>query len=205
MIGGFDLRTPNRSSINEAWPRKKPYFLQYSMLLEFTGSIGMKSEEDAEKVNIDSCIRELNKVHKQRLGPFGPPLGMVLILLFAIALLPLYLYLVFFNVVYFWVRRQKGINPKPYFNYDRHKLPHLRFADKFWCEYCEWANGSIQWGLAIINEIERRYCPIQNHCHPHCEKAKKWRDEFLEFGHKPEEINRFYSDRYLQESQLDDD
>ena len=164
----------------------------------------MNTAPSKKPINIDQCIRQLNKIHKQRLGTLGPLLGMLLILLFACALLPLYLFLLFFNVVYFWIRRQKSINPKSYFNFDRHRLTHLRFADKVWCEYCEWANGSLQWALAITNEIERRYCPIQNQCHPHCEKAKIWRDDFLNYQHQPEEINQYYHDRYLQESKLDE-
>ena len=65
-------------------------------------------------------------------------------------------------------------------------------------------NGTLQWALAITNEIERRYCPIQNQCHPHCEKAKGWRDAFLKYGHGVEEIDLYYENRYLQESMLDD-
>ena len=164
----------------------------------------MTNKTTHEKVNIDQCIRKLNKVHQQRLGAFGPPIGMILIILFAFALLPLFIFLVIFNKVYFWIRKQKPIDPKPYFNFDRHNLPHLRLVDKIWCEYCEWANGSLQWALAITNEIERRYCPIQNQCHPHCEKAKKWRDEFISYEHKPNDVDEYYSDRYLQESDLDD-
>ncbi|MEH6629129.1 MAG: hypothetical protein V7739_22065 [Motiliproteus sp.] len=164
----------------------------------------MKPDPTIKKADINQNILKLNKRHKQRLGPVGPPLGMLLILLFALALLPLYLFLIFFNTVYFWIRKQKKIDPKPYYNYDRHKLPHLRFADKVWCEYCEWANGSLQWALAITNEIERRYCPIKNSCNPHCEYAKKWRDEYLEYGHSVEDIDAYYEDRYLQESKLDD-
>ncbi len=164
----------------------------------------MDTSTSKKTANIDQCIRQLNKIHKQRLGAIGPLLGMLLILLFACALLPLYLFLMFFNVVYFWIRQQKRIDPKPYFNFDRHRLNHLRFADKVWCEYCEWANGSLQWALAITNEIERRYCPIQNQCHPHCEKAKSWRDEFLAYQHNPEEIDQYYRERYLKESNLDD-
>ena len=164
----------------------------------------MDTSTSKKTANIDQCIRQLYKIHKQRLGAIGPLLGMLLILLFACALLPLYLFLMFFNVVYFWIRQQKRIDPKPYFNFDRHRLNHLRFADKVWCEYCEWANGSLQWALAITNEIERRYCPIQNQCHPHCEKAKSWRDEFLAYQHNPEEIDQYYRERYLKESNLDD-
>lgn len=163
----------------------------------------MKPKAATQKANINQSIGALNKVHKQRLGFIGPYLGMLLILLFSIALLPLFLFLGFFNVVYFWIRRQKRIDPKPYFNFDRHKIANLRFADKVWCEYCEWANGSLQWALAITNEIERRYCPIQNQCHPHCEKAKQWRDAFLDYEHEPEDVEQYYQDRYLQESNLD--
>lgn len=164
----------------------------------------MKSGAATKKADIDRSLRQLNKIHKQRLGAIGPYIGMLLILLFAFALLPLYLFLVFFNQVYFWIRRQKNIDPKPYFNFDRHDIPHLRFADKIWCEYCEWANGTLQWALAITNEIERRYCPIQNQCHPHCEKAKNWRDAFISYEHTPEDIEQYYQNRYLQESKLDD-
>lgn len=151
-------------------------------------------------VKISGCIQQINKIHPQRLGWFGPRIGMMLILGFAVVLLPFYWYMLFFNKFYFWIRRQKPISPKGFFNYDRHKLPHLSFVDKLWCEYCEWANGSLQWALAIVNEIERRYCPIQNQCHPHCEKAKRWRDEFLAWDHNPEELRLFYEERYLQES-----
>ncbi len=164
----------------------------------------MGKKKGQEKVSIDQYIREMNKSHKQRLGAIGPPLGMILIVLFAFALLPLFLFMHMFNRVYFWIRRQKNIDPKPYFNYDRHNLPHLGFADKVWCEYCEWANGSLQWALAMTNEIERRYCPIKNQCHPHCEKAKKWRNDFLAYNHETKEVSQYYSDRYLQESQLDE-
>ena len=163
----------------------------------------MNSETPLKKANINQSIHKLNKIHKQRLGAIGPYIGMLLILLFALALLPLFLFMLFFNVVYFWIRRQKPVALKPYFNFDRHNISHLRFADKVWCEYCEWANGALQWTLAIVNEIERRYCPIQNQCHPHCEKAKTWRNEFLKYEHTPEEIEGYYAERYLQESKLD--
>lgn len=164
----------------------------------------MKSDDDVVKTDINQYIRDLNKKHKQRLGTVGPYIGMLLILIFAIVILPLYLFLVFFNIVYFWIRKQKRVEAKQFFNFDRHKIAHLRFADKVWCEYCEWANGTLQWALAITNEIERRYCPVKNQCHPHCEKAKAWREEFLNYDHKPEEVELYYKNRYLQESKLDD-
>lgn len=143
-------------------------------------------------MTISQYIRRGNKKYPQRLGWFGPRIGIILILIFAIIFFPLYIYMLFFNKFYFWIRRQKPISTSGYFNYDRHKLPHLSKIDKFWCEYCEWANGGLQWISAIVNEIERRYCPIQNYDHPHCEKAKGWRDEFLKWDHEPVELEIFY-------------
>ena len=164
----------------------------------------MKSEAHSCKVSIERYLKKLNIQHPQRFGRIGPYIGMILILLFAFALLPLFLFLVFFNKVYFWIRRQKSVDPSPYFNFDRHNISHLSAIDKLWCEYCEWANGSLQWALAITNEIERRYCPIQNQCHPHCEKAKKWREQFLKYEHQPEDVERYYQERYWQESEHDE-
>lgn len=145
----------------------------------------------------------LNQIpeHKQRLGWFGPRIGMLCILAFTIVLLPLYFFSIGFNQVYFWVRRQRPIDPKPFFNFDRHKIAHLRFADKVWCEYCEWANGTLAWTLAIANEIERRYCPIQNNCDPHCDKVKTWRKNFLGYRHSVKDLENYYETRYLHEGQ----
>lgn len=69
--------------------------------------------------------------------------------------------------------------------------------DKLWCEYCEWANGTLQWTLEVVNEIERRYCPIRNDCDPHCPKAKAWRAEFLPHDHTLAELQAYlYEGRY---------
>ena len=136
--------------------------------------------------------------HRQRLGALTPLAGYPLILLFAVFLLPLYLYMLFFNRVYFWIRNQDRIDRKPFFNYDRHKIAHLSLADKIWCEYCEWANGTLQWTLEITNEIERRYCPIKNKACIHCEKVKAWRAEFLGFDHSSQELEDYYMDTYIK-------
>ncbi len=163
----------------------------------------MNQKQQDKKSNINKCLHKINQRHKQRLGGIGAYIGMFLICIFALVLLPLYLFMYLFNYVYFWFRKQKRIDPKPYFNFDRHRIAHLRFADRVWCEYCEWANGTLQWTLAITNEIERRYCPIKNQCHPHCEKAKKWRDTFLDYECRPDDIDEYYDKRYLQESDLE--
>ncbi len=156
------------------------------------------------KSNIKQGIIETDSIHKQRLYPIGSFINVFLMMLFALFLLPLFIFLIFFNILHFWIMGQKPISSKPYFNFDRHNIKHLNFFDKLWCEYCEWANGSLQWALAITNEIERRYCPIKTHCDPHCDKAKKWREEFLEYDHKPEDIEQYYKDHYLQESDIDE-
>ncbi len=139
-------------------------------------------------------LRNKTAANKQRLGPFAAVLGFLLIVLFAFFLLPLFLYMVVFNKVYFWVRNQNPISMKPYYNFDRHRIAHLGLMDRIWCEYCEWANGSLQWISDIVHEIERRYCPIQNHCDPHCPQAKKWREEFLKYDHTLEDLESFLTD-----------
>ena len=151
--------------------------------------------EKKKVVNIQACIADMEQgiKHRQRLGVLTPLIGYPLILSFSIFLLPVYLYLVVLTRFYFWIRNQKQMDAKPFFNYDRHKVPHLSFLDKVWCEYCEWANGTLQWCLAFTNEIERRYCPIKNK-HPHCPKA--WREEFLPFEHSPEDLEKYYREQY---------
>ena len=67
----------------------------------------MTPKDTVKKADINQCIAKLNKTHKQRLGTIGPLMGMLLIILFAFALLPLFLFLMFFNKVYFWIRKQK--------------------------------------------------------------------------------------------------
>ena len=130
--------------------------------------------------------------HKYRLGFFGHYLGVSLILLFVIILFPLFLFLLVFNKFFFWFYNQPAIDHRPFFRFDRHKIKHLGLIDKFGCEYCEWANGTLQWGLAIANKIEARFCPIKNSCDPHCEKAKEWRKNYLEYNHLPREMENYY-------------
>jgi len=155
-------------------------------------------QEDVEKVSIQGCLKRLRseRPERQRLGGLGVKMAALLILTFALVLLPLFLFMLLFNSLYFWLRSQPSVSPKPYFNFDRHRVAHISLMDKLWCEYCEWANGTLQWTLAITNEIERRYCPIQNQCHPHCEKAKQWRNEFLDHGHQPVALKNYYEERY---------
>jgi len=155
-----------------------------------------------KKANIQIYLKALHEMpeYRQRLGRFSPVAGTILILSFAIFLLPLYVYLLFFNVAYFWLRRQRSIARRPFFRFDRHRISHLSLTDKLWCEYCEWANGSLQWALAVTNEIERRYCPIRNAPDPHCETPKQWREEFLDYDHSVDDLESYYKERYPKES-----
>jgi hypothetical protein len=89
-------------------------------------------------------VRNKRATHKRRLEPLAPILGLLLILGIAVFLLPLFLYMLVYNRLYFWVRNQNLIPLKPYYNFDRHRIPHLGWMDKVWCEYCEWASGSLQ-------------------------------------------------------------
>lgn len=149
-----------------------------------------------EKSNISyyHFLRNGTKRYKQRLGLLAPVVGFVMIIGFALFLLPLFLYLLLFNRVYFWVRNQNSVPLKPYYNFDRHRIAHLGLMDRLWCEYCEWANGSLQWIADIVHEIERRYCPIKNQCDPHCEKAKDWRKEFLPYDHKFDDLKSYLNE-----------
>lgn len=162
----------------------------------------------AERSNISyyHFLRNKETRHRQRLGPLAPVLGLVLIVSFALFLLPLFLYMLVFNRLYFWLRNQKPIDPKPYYRFDRHRIAHLGFMDRLWCEYCEWANGSLQWISDVVREIERRYCPIKNACDPHCAKAKVWREDFLPHEHELPELKRFFFDgRYEDISRCEKD
>lgn len=154
----------------------------------------------SKKDSIQSYLKKLSNTpgHKQRLGALAPLAGYPLIILFAVFLLPLYLYMLFFNRAYFWVRNQNPIPSAPFYNYDRHKIAHLSVMDKIWCEYCEWANGTLQWTLEVTNEIERRYCPIKNKPCPHCEKAKDWRKEYLDYDHGSSDLEKYYLNQYTR-------
>ena len=150
--------------------------------------------ENKSNISYWHFLRNKKKSRKQRLGPLAPILGFALIMLFAAFLLPLFLFMLVFNKVYFWARNQNAIPLKPYLNFNRHRIAHLGLMDRLWCEYCEWANGTLQWISDIVHEIERRYCPIKNACDPHCSKAKQWREEFLEFDHDYNELKSFLMD-----------
>ena len=151
-------------------------------------------EQKFSNISSYHFIRNQTNKHKQRLGNAAPILGLLLITLFALFLLPLFLYMLVFNRIYFWLRNQNSVPLRPYVNFNRHKIAHLSLMDRLWCEYCEWANGSLQWTLEIVNEIERRYCPIKSQCDPHCSKAKQWREEFLNYDHKLEDLEKFMLD-----------
>lgn len=154
------------------------------------------------KTSIQSHLKELSQKpgHESRLGVFTPLAGYPLLLLFALFLLPLYLYMCFFNRVYFWIRKQKPIARDRYLQYDRHQVAHLTVIDKVFCEYCEWANGSLHWTLKITNELEKRYCPIKNKPAPKTLEEKPWREGFLEHDHEAGQLDSYYKERYGEES-----
>lgn len=155
-----------------------------------------------KKISIQQHLVKMEKSlgHQQRLGKLTPLIGYPLILGFSLFLIPLYIYMMFFSKLYFWIRNQKQMDTKSFYNYDRHKIPHLSLVDKIWCEYCEWANGTLQWTLAFTNEIERRYCPIKNKECAHCDKAKAWRKTFLQHDHTPENLANYYQNQYPKET-----
>jgi hypothetical protein len=141
-------------------------------------------------IKMEECIG-----HRQRLGGLTPIIGYPLIVGFSLFLVPLYLYMIIFSRLYFWIRNQKQMDHRKFYHYDRHNVSHLTLVDKIWCEYCEWANGTLEWTLAFTNEIERRYCPIQNK-HPNCPKLKTWRQKFLKHDHSADDLGKYYQETY---------
>ena len=139
-----------------------------------------------------------NPGYKHPLGKLGHYLGIVILLSFVVVIVPMFIITFLLSPVYFWFYRQEWISPKPFFHFDRHKVKNLSFWDKLGCEYCELANGTLQWMLAITNEIERRWCPIMNSCNPNCSKVKDWRKDFLEFEHSPKERENYYQNEFIK-------
>lgn len=152
------------------------------------------------RVGIGRCIWKMhaNPGYQHPLGKLGHYIGIFILLSFVVVIVPMFVITWFLSPIYFWFYRQKAISPKPFFNFDRHKVKGISFWDKLGCEYCELANGTLQWMLAIANEIERRWCPIKNQCDPHCTKAKEWRKDFLNLEHSTEERLNYYQNQFAQ-------
>lgn len=135
---------------------------------------------------------------KYRFGIFGRMVTIVIIYAFIFVLTPLFLFMHIFNKLYFWLHFEKSIPPKEFFHFDRHQVKHLNFIDKLACEYCEWANGTLQWTIEVANKAEEWFCPIKNSCDPDCPKVKGWRKNFVPFDHPPKELEKFYEDLYVK-------
>ena len=150
--------------------------------------------DDGSKTNISGCLIQMHKTgkHRYRGGLAGHYVAALLLVALLPVLIPFFLFLWLGSRAYFWLCREQPVPLKPFFHFDRHKVAHLKFLDKISCEYCEWANGMLQWALEMANKVERRFCPIQNSCDPHCEKAKGWRQKFLPFDHSEKEMEEYY-------------
>jgi hypothetical protein len=157
-------------------------------------------DSEKEDASLAKCLQKMysNQGYKHPLGEAGHSLGIAILLSFIIIIIPMFIVTWFLSPIYFWFYRQKPISPKAFFHFDRHKITNISFWDKVACEYCELANGTLQWMLAIINEIERRWCPVKNQCDPNCSKVKAWREDYLKFEHSQEERLNYYEKEYLK-------
>jgi hypothetical protein len=54
------------------------------------------------------------------------------------------------------VRRNK------YIRIDRHKLSYLTGTEKVFCAYCGYANGLLQYAVAVAGETEKYWCGIKH-------------------------------------------
>ncbi len=153
---------------------------------------------EPKNIGIGQCMWKMSSKpgYQHPLGKFGHYMGIVILLSFTVVIVPMFLSAWFLSPLYFWFYRETPISPKPFFKFDRHKVKYLSFWDKVGCEYCELANGTLQWMLAITNEIERRWCPIKNECNPNCSKVKEWREDFLDFEHSTQELLDYYKTQF---------
>lgn len=155
-------------------------------------------KNNQEDIGIGECMWKIcsQPGYKHPLGKLGHYIGIIILLSFVVIIVPMFLVTWFLSPLYFWFYREEPIPPGPFFKFDRHKVKYLSFWDKLGCEYCELANGTIQWMLAITSEIERRWCPIKNECDAQCPKVKEWRKEFLDFDHSTNELLDYYRKQF---------
>ncbi len=70
-----------------------------------------------------------------------------------------------------------------YIKIDRHKLKYLNLLQKFYCVYCGYANGFVNYLVKIGAETERYWCGIQHQQggnfipQPHQKDFAKYNDE----------------------------
>lgn len=83
------------------------------------------------------------------------------------------------------------VKRKKYIKIDRHKLSYLDFWQKFYCVYCGYANGVINYWSEIAGKTELYWCGIK-----HKEGGDfippKHHDNFVEYGDK-EEFKKKYT------------
>ncbi len=156
------------------------------------------SKKLTKEIGIGQCMWKMSSKpgYHHPLGKFGHYMGIVILLSFVVVIVPMFLSAWFLSPLYFWFYRETPIPPNGFFHFDRHKAKYLSFWDKVGCEYCEFSNGTLQWMMAISNEIERRWCPIKNACDPNCSKVKEWREDFLEFDHSSQERLDYYATQF---------
>lgn len=160
----------------------------------------LEASSDGENkiLGIGRCTWKMQEKPEYRhpLGKLGHYLGILLLLSFVVLFVPMFVFTWIVSPLYFWFYKEEPISPKPYFHFDRHKVKYLSFWDKLGCEYCELANSTLQWMLAITNKIEKRWCPIQNECDPNCSKVKEWRKEYIPLEHDPKDLQDYYRKHY---------
>lgn len=58
------------------------------------------------------------------------------------------------------------VDRRQYIVFDRHKLSYLSVTEKINCLYCSYANGLLNYAVAIAAETEKMWCPIKHKWHP---------------------------------------
>ena len=75
------------------------------------------------------------------------------------------------------------IRRKDYIKFDRHKLSYLNFIEKLNCMYCSYANGLLNYSVAIAGETEKYWCGIKHKKYNGFKEPGHHKD-FLKYGDK---------------------
>ena len=75
------------------------------------------------------------------------------------------------------------IRRKNYIRIDRHKLDYLNFIEKINCAYCGYANGLLNYSVAIAGATEKYWCGIKHKKYNGFVEPKHHKN-FLKYGDK---------------------
>ncbi|MDD4948370.1 hypothetical protein [Sulfuricurvum sp.] len=85
-----------------------------------------------------------------------------------------------FQAINFTIYEIPKVKRSEYVVVDRHHLKYLNFMEKFYCIYCGYVNGVIQYTAAIGARTEEFWCPIKHNREMKHEHSRY--GNYLEYG-----------------------